>query len=293
VPTKIEKDSVTGHTTTGHEWDGLKELNRPLPKWWLYVMYATIVWAVIWMALYPSWPGIHGYFHGILGYSQRDKVDADVAAVASQRAGSMDRIKVLSFDEIRSDPQLLAVAQTAGRITFANNCQPCHGAGGGGNPGYPALAAGNWLWGGTLAEIQQTVTHGIRSADPDARTSQMPRFGADGLLKPAEIEQVANYVGTLYGLAASGKEPAKDVAAGQKLFAENCAVCHGDKGQGNRELGAPKLASRAHLYGDSSEAIAAQVTSPKMGVMPNWNGRLDEATIKSVALYVHSLGGGE
>jgi cytochrome c oxidase cbb3-type subunit 3 len=289
VPTKIEKDSVTGHTTTGHEWDGLKELNRPLPKWWLYVMYATIVWAVIWMVLYPSWPGIHGYFHGVLGYSQRDKVEADVAAVASQRAGAMDRIKVLSFDEIRKDPQLLAVAQTAGRITFANNCQPCHGAGGGGNPGYPALAAGNWLWGGTLADIQQTVTHGIRSADPDARASQMPRFGADGILKPAEIGQVADYVATLYGVGA----PAKDAATGQKLFAENCAVCHGDKGQGSRELGAPRLASRAHLYGDSLEAIVAQVTAPKMGVMPNWNGRLDEATIKSVALYVHALGGGE
>lgn len=289
MPTKVEKDSVTGHATTGHEWDGLKELNRPLPKWWLYVMYATIVWAAVWMVLYPSWPGIHGYFHGTLGYSQRDKVDADVAAVAKLRAGSMDRIKVLSFDEIRKDPQLQAVAQTAGRITFANNCQPCHGAGGGGNPGYPALAAGNWLWGGSLPDIQQTVTHGIRSADPDARQSQMPRFGADGLLKPAEIEQVADYVVTLYGKPV----PGRDVSAGKKLFAENCAICHGDAGQGNREVGGPRLASRAHLYGDDRAAIVAQVTSPRMGVMPNWGTRLDEATVKSVALYVHALGGGE
>lgn len=289
MPTKIEKDSVTGHTTTGHEWDGLKELNRPLPKWWLYVMYATIVWAIGWFILYPSWPGIHGYFHGTLGYSQRDKVDADVAAVLQQRAGSMNKIKALSFDDIRKDPQLLAVAQTAGKITFANNCQPCHGAGGGGNPGYPALAAGNWLWGGTLSDIQQTVIHGIRSGDPDARQSQMPRFGVDGVLKPEEIQQVADFVATLYGVGAAGK----DVAAGKKLFADNCAVCHGDAGQGNREVGGPKLASRAHLYGDDRAAIVAQVTNPKMGVMPNWNARLDDATIKSVALYVHSLGGGE
>lgn len=289
MPTKIEKDSVTGHATTGHEWDGLKELNRPLPKWWLYVMYATIVWSIGWFILYPSWPGIHGYFHGTLGYSQRDKVDADVAAVLQQRAGSMNKIKALSFDDIRKDPQLLAVAQTAGKITFANNCQPCHGAGGGGNPGYPALAAGNWLWGGKLPDIQQTVIHGIRSGDPDARQSQMPRFGADGVLKPEEIQQVADFVATLYGKPVAGK----DVTAGKTLFADNCAVCHGDAGQGNREVGGPKLASRAHLYGDDRAAIVAQVTNPKMGVMPNWNTRLDDATIKSVALYVHSLGGGE
>jgi cytochrome c oxidase cbb3-type subunit III len=289
VPTKIEKDSITGHITTGHEWDGLKELNRPLPKWWLYLLYATLVWGVVWVVLYPSVPGIHGYFHGLLGYSQRDTVEADVAAVAGQRAGAMDRIKVLSFDEIRKDPQLLAIAQTAGRITFANNCQPCHGAGGGGNPGYPALAAGNWLWGGTLPEIQQTITHGIRSPDPDARQSQMPRFGADGVLKPGEIDAVADYVATLYGLDVSGR----DVASGQKIFADNCAVCHGDKGQGNREVGGPRLASRAHLYGDSHDAIVAQVMNPKAGVMPNWSTRLDAATIKSLALYVHALGGGE
>jgi len=289
VPTKIEKDSVTGHTTTGHEWDGLKELNRPLPKWWLYTMYATIAWAAVWFVLYPSWPGIGGYFHGTLGYSQRDKVEADVAAVAKQRAGAMDQIAALPFDQIRKDPQLMAMAETAGRITFANNCQPCHGAGGGGNPGYPALAAGNWLWGGTLPEIQQTITYGIRSGDADARNSQMPRFGADGILKPEEIQQVATYVATLYGRPETGK----DVEAGKKIFAENCAVCHGDVGQGNREMGAPKLAARTHLYGDDRAAIIAQITNPKMGVMPAWHSRLDTATIKSLAIYVHSLGGGE
>jgi len=182
VPTKIEKDLHSGHDTTGHEWDGVRELNTPLPKWWLYVLYATIIFAVVWCVLYPSVPYGTGYFHGLLGYSQRKTVDADVAAVAAQRAGSMEKIQTLSFADIRKDPQLLAVAETAGRITFANNCQPCHGAGGGGQPGYPALAAGDWMWGGTLEAIQQTVTHGIRSGDPDARTSQMPRFGVDGML---------------------------------------------------------------------------------------------------------------
>jgi len=287
MPTKIEKDSISGQMTTGHEWDGLKELNRPLPKWWLYILYATIAWALVWFVLYPSIPGVRGYFHGTTGYSQRSAVDQDVAAVAKQRSAYMDRVKALSFDDIRKDPQLLAVAQTAGKIAFANNCQPCHGAGGGGNPGYPALAAGNWIWGGKLDDIQQTVTFGIRSGLDNARAGLMPRFGADGLLKPEEIEQVAAYVMTLYG------KPGANTAAGAKLFAENCAACHGEKGEGKREVGAPRLAGRAHLYGDDEATVVAQIKNPRLGMMPNWNARLDEATIKSVALYVHALGGGE
>ncbi len=289
MPTKIEKDIVTGQDTTGHEWDGLKELNTPLPKWWVYVLYATIVWSAVWFVLYPSVPGITGYFHGVLGYSQRTAVDDAVNAVAAQRAGTMDRIKALSFADIRKDPQLAAAADTAGRIAFANNCQPCHGAGGGGRPGYPALAAGAWIWGGTLEDIRQTITYGIRSGDEKARDSQMPRFGLDGVLKPDEIQQVADYVMTLFGDA----QPGKDVSAGQKLFAENCAICHGEAGQGDREKGAPRLASRVHLYSDNRAAVVAQITSPRMGVMPAWHTRLDDATIKSLALYVHSLGGGE
>jgi cytochrome c oxidase cbb3-type subunit III len=289
VPTKIEKDVVTGQETTAHEWDGLRELNTPLPKWWLYTLYATVAWAVVWCLLYPSVPWFTTYFPGLLGYSQRTAVNRDVQAVVAQRAATMDRIAALSFDDIRKDPQLMAAAATAGRIAFANNCQPCHAAGGGGQPGYPALAAGAWIWGGTLDAIQQTITHGIRSGDPDAREAQMPRFGADGILKPAEVQQVADYVMTMFGHADAGK----DVTAGQKIFAENCAICHGDAGQGDREKGAPRLASQVHLYGNDRATVVAQITAPRMGVMPAWNTRLDPATIKALALYVHSLGGGE
>lgn len=288
MPTKIEKDIVTGQDTTGHEWDGLKELNTPLPKWWVYILWGTVAWSLAWFVLYPSFPWVNGYFHGLLGYSQRTAVNADVRAVAARRAGTMDRIAALSFADIRKDPELMAAAQIAGRIAFANNCQPCHGGGGGGNPGYPALAAGAWIWGGTLDAIQQTIMHGIRSGDPDARNSQMPRFGADGVLQPAQIQQVADYVMTLYG-----KGGGKDVSAGQKLFTDNCVVCHGEAGQGNRDLGAPRLMSRVHLYGDDRATVVAQIAVPRTGVMPNWNTRLDAATIKSLALYVHSLGGGE
>jgi cytochrome c oxidase cbb3-type subunit 3 len=290
MPTKVEKDLVSGQDTTGHEWDGIKELDTPSPKWWLYTFYACIIWAIGMFVLYPSIPYGRGYFHGLLGYSTRAAVDADVAKLVAQRKGSMDKIAALSFDQIKADPALQEVALTNGRITFAENCQPCHGAGGGGNPGYPALAAGAWLWGGTLDNIQQTVTHGIRSADADARQSAMPRFGADGMLKPAEIEAVANYVwATFYGHPTAGQ----DVSAGAKIFADNCAACHGENGQGNRDVGAPKLASHIHLYGSTRETILNQVTLPHQGVMPSWGARLDPATIKSVTLYVHSLGGGE
>ena len=289
MPTKIEKDAISGQDTTGHEWDGLKELNTPLPKWWVYVFFACIAWAAGLCVLYPSVPYGPGYFHGLLGYSSRKTVDAEVGKLVDQRKGSMDKIASMSFDAIKADPALMEVALTSGHITFADNCQPCHGAGGGGNPGYPALAAGAWIWGGTLTDIQQTVTHGIRSADPDARNSAMPRFGADGTLKPDEIEAVADYVWTTFYGHAEGK----DVSAGAKIFAENCAACHGDQGQGNRDMGAPKLASKVHLYGDTRETIVHQVNLPRQGMMPNWGTRLSPGTIKAVSLYVHSLGGGE
>lgn len=289
MPTKIEKDSVTGRETTGHEWDGLKELNTPLPKWWVYTFYACIVFAVVYAVLYPSFPAVHGYFHGVIGFSSRKQVTADVAAMAARRAGSMDKIRDLPIEKVRADPQLMAVAMTAGRITFAENCAACHGPGGEGRPGYPVLADDVWLWGGTFADIQHTITVGIRSTDPDTRTSQMPRFGADGILKPEQIDQVANYVMTLFGKPEKGV----NVDAGRQIFVENCAACHGDKGQGNKEMGAPALASRVHLYGDTKAAVIAQVTNPRMGVMPTWKGRLDAATIKALAIYVHALGGGQ
>jgi cytochrome c oxidase cbb3-type subunit III len=290
VPTKIEKDVISGQDTTGHEWDGVKELNTPLPKWWLYVFFACIAWALGMFVLYPAIPYGTGHTNGLLGYSTRKAVDGDVAKLVAQRKVSMDKIGTMSFDAVKADPALLEVALTSGRITFAENCQPCHGAGGGGNPGYPALAAGAWLWGGTLADIQQTVTHGVRSADPDARQSAMPRFGADAMLKPEEIEAVSDYVwATFYG----HETPGQNVSAGAKIFADNCVACHGDHGQGMREMGAPKLASQVHLYGATRDSIVHQVTLPRQGMMPNWGGRLDPATIKAVTLYVHSLGGGE
>ncbi len=295
MPTKIEKDEISGRHTTGHEWDGLQELDTPAPKWWLYTWIVSIIIAFVYMALFPSVPYGTGYFHGLLGVSSRDNVAADVKFLEAQRAVFMDRIRALPIEQVKDDPQLLAAANAEGRIVFANNCQPCHGAGGEGRIGYPSLADDTWLWGGTLADIQQTITYGIRSGNEQARNSVMPSFGAAGLLTPAQIEQVADYVWTaFYGHAEAGVDTAK----GQALFAENCAVCHGANGEGGRSVGAPPLKSAVHLYGDRRETIVAQVTNPRLGVMPSWEKKtnstgLEEAAIKSVAIYVHALGGGE
>ena len=289
MPTKVEKDTFSGRETTGHEWDGLRELNTPLPKWWLYVLAGTVVWALVLMVLYPSVPYFVGHTNGLLGYTQRAEVDAEVKGLVAQRAVFMDRIAKLPIEKVKADPQLDAMALTAGRIAFANNCQPCHGTGGGGRPGFPNLASDVWRWGGTLADIQRTITHGVRSGDPDAHVSQMPRFGLDGMLKPEQIQQVADYVWTLFGNTA----PAASVADGKKIFAENCAVCHGANAEGNHDVGTPPLKGHVHLFADTRDEIVAQVTNPRMGVMPAWNKRLDTATIRSLAIYVHSLGGGE
>lgn len=289
MPTKIEKDSVTGTDTTGHEWDGLKELNTPLPKWWLYVMLATIVWGLVYMLLYPSIPLGRSYFNGLMGYSQREEVTRDVADIHQRHSAAMSRIATLEFDQILKDSELKAVAMAAGRISFANNCQPCHGPAGAGRPEYPNLADDEWLWGGKLADIQQTLLYGVRNGRTDTRDSAMPRFGADGVLDTKQLSQTTDYV-----LALAGRAPAgADLQPGELIFAENCAACHGEKGIGNREFGAPRLNDAIWLYGSDRASIQRQIANPRLGVMPAWVDRLDAATIKSLALYVHAFGGGE
>jgi cytochrome c oxidase cbb3-type subunit 3 len=288
MPTKIEKDALSGRETTGHEWDGIRELNTPLPTWWLYVLYATIVWGIALLVLYPAIPLWSSHTEGTLGYTTRGMLDAEIKAAQAKLAPTLDKIAALTPGEIRKDKDLLAVALVDGRAAFANNCAPCHGTAGSGRPGYPNLADDTWLWGGTLDAIHQTITHGVRSADPDARTSLMPNFGADNILNPAQIQQVGDYVYALW----SGKPAAAD-SPGTKVYAENCAACHGEKGEGNRDLGAPPLAVATHLYGNDRATIIQQITKPRHGVMPAWGARLDAATINSLTLYVHSLGGGE
>jgi cytochrome c oxidase cbb3-type subunit 3 len=287
MPTKIEKDLVTGTDTTGHEWDGIKELNTPLPRWWLYTLYVTIAWALVWTLLYPSWPGISGHFGGLIGGTQREKVAVSLATATAERAPMVKKIAESSIADIRKDPDLATFAMTGGKQLFGDNCAPCHGPGGGGRVGgYPSLADDDWLWGGSDAAILQTIQHGIRNGTTDARDSAMPRFGVDGLLKDSEIAAIADHV------LALGKN-AQTSVAGSKLYADNCASCHGDAGKGNPEFGAPNLVDAVWLYGGSRAQIIKQISAPRQGVMPAWSSRLDPASIKMLSFYVHSLGGGK
>jgi cytochrome c oxidase cbb3-type subunit 3 len=289
MPTKIEKDEITGTETTGHEWDGIKELNTPLPKWWLYTFYATVAWAIVYFVLYPSWPTLRSHTAGALGYSSRAEVAANLEELRAQRAPFMNRIASASLAEIRSTPELLNFAITGGRSVFAENCAPCHGPGGSGRPGFPNLADDVWLWGGTLADIHQTISHGVRNADDQSRVSQMPRFGVDGVLTGAQIADVAEFVLSLTNRA----EDQARVTRGAAIFAENCVACHGEHGEGNQQFGAPALNSAVWLYGGDRATIIQSISTARAGSMPSWSSRLDAATIKMLAVYVHALGGGQ
>ncbi|GAA0777715.1 cytochrome-c oxidase, cbb3-type subunit III [Roseibium denhamense] len=287
---KKDVDQISGVETTGHEWDGLKELNNPLPKWWLYLFYATIVWAVIYWVLYPSWPLVSSYTTGVLGSSQRAEALAALEEGIAGRSEFADKVVATPLEEISQDAELLRFAMANGQAAFGDNCAPCHGAGGNGFEGYPNLQDDTWIWGGTMDDIHTTLLYGIRVDNDNARFGEMPAYGRDEIFSKEEIDQVANYVASRTGLET---DEGADLAAGETLYVDNCAACHGDNLEGIQELGAPSLMSANYLYGKSLDAIKAQITNPRNGVMPAWEGRLDEATIKSLTVYVHSFGGGQ
>jgi cytochrome c oxidase cbb3-type subunit 3 len=284
-------DHVTGQSTTGHEWDGIRELNTPLPRWWLGIFYATIVWSVGYWVIYPAWPLVTGATSGVIGYASRLTIDHDLALLRDFRATQSKGLAEAPLEQIRTDPSLFRIAMAQGKAAFGDNCAACHGVGGVGAKGYPNLNDDDWLWGGKLAEIETTLQHGIRfTGDSDTRISQMPAFGRDKLLTPEQIRAVANHVRELAGLPTEAKA---DLAGGRQLFAENCAACHGDAGKGNRELGAPNLADAISIYGMDMTTLTETIANSRNGVMPAWGRRLDATTIKALTVYVHSLGGGE
>ncbi|WP_203074605.1 cytochrome-c oxidase, cbb3-type subunit III [Falsiroseomonas ponticola] len=289
MPTKIEKDSLTGTDTTGHEWDGLKELNTPLPRWWLYVMYATIAFAAVWVVLYPAFP-FQGAT-GVTGWIAREAVVGDVRAAQSRMEPMLARIRASDPQTIAADPTLRAFAIAGGRTAFANNCAGCHGAGGqGAQGGFPSLADDDWIWGGTHDAIRHTIANGIRAGESDEeRTSQMPRFLADGVLTLPQVNDTAEYVLSL----SSRSTDAAAAGRGATLFAENCAACHGERGEGNRDVGAPRLSDQIWLYGGDKPSIVRSIAYARAGVMPAWGRRLDPAIVNMLAVYVHALGGGE
>ena len=280
-------DEISGVETTGHEWDGIKELNNPLPRWWLYTFYFTIVWAIGYTIAYPAWPLLKGATQGVLGYTNRQALTTEMTAATASQKVYLDKIVATPVKDIVKDQELAQFAMNGGAAAFKVNCTPCHGTGATGGPGFPNLNDNDWLWGGDIDQIYATIQHGIRSDDPDTRTSEMPAFGE--MLKPEEIKQVAAYV---FSLTGKPRDPAM-VEPGKQLFVDNCVACHGEKAEGNRELGAPNLSDAIWLKGEGEDAIIRQVTLPKHGMMPAWTVRLGDATVKQLAVYVHSLGGGE
>lgn len=289
MTTKNEVDHVTGVETTGHEWDGIKELNKPLPRWWLLTFYASIVWAIGYWIVYPAWPLANDYTRGMWGYSQRATVAAEVKAGVDAQAGQRAALDKTPLADVRKNPELLRFAMAAGAASFQTNCAACHGRGAQGFVGYPNLNDDDWIWGGSVEDIHKTILHGIRSDAAEARNSAMPRFGIDSMLDKAQIDQAAEYVLSLSGKSTDAAAAAK----GAVTFKEQCASCHGPEGKGMIEQGAPNLTDGIWLYGGGKEQIVESIRTGRGGMMPAWQPRLDSVTLKSLAIYVHSLGGGK
>ncbi len=286
---KTEIDDVTGVETTGHEWDGIKELNNPLPRWWLWTFYVCVIWSVLYWIVYPAWPTMTGYTKGIWGYSQRQAVKADLAAGKAAQAKFLTAIEASELDDIRGNPELMRFALAGGRTAFADNCAPCHGRGAEGTRGYPNLNDDDWLWGGSLSAIYETIRYGIRTTHDDTRLSDMPKFGADEILEPGQIKDAANFVLSLSGRPGD----AASIARGKAVYADHCSTCHGEDGSGIAALGAPNLKDALWLFGSRQEDVETSIRTGRGGVMPHWDGRLDDTLIKQLTLFVHSLGGGQ
>lgn len=284
----VEKDEVTGTNTTGHEWDGIKELDTPMPRWWLLTFYACIAWAIGYWVVYPSWPLLSDHWKGTSAYTDRKSLVDELAIRDTERAVWYDKFTAMDVNDIAKDNELLNFAMAGGKVLFGENCSACHGSQGSGAPGYPVLADDDWLWGGSLKQIETTIRFGVRAAHDDTRSGEMPVFG-DDYLDGAQIADVAEFVLSL----SKRHEDAAAVARGAEVFGAECSSCHGASGDGGRDMGAPRLSDGIWLYGGERTEIISQIKTPHHGVMPTWEGRLDDVSIKQVAIYVHSLGGGE
>lgn len=284
------KTSEEGYGTTGHSWDGIEEWNNPLPRWWVWTFYVTIIWGIIYTILYPAWPLVTRATPGLLGFSTRAQVQEDIDRMMAANAALNTELEEIELVALNDNPDLAGYAVNKGAAVFRANCSQCHGSGAAGvqAAGYPSLLDDDWLWGGSLEEIAYTVRHGIRNEqDLDAHWSQMPAYG--DLLSTEEIDQVVNHV-----LAISGQEhDAALAAAGEQVFLDQCSGCHMEDGTGDRLQGAPNLTDAIWLYGGDADTLRETVTNSRFGVMPAWGTRLTEAEVRAAAAYVHQLGGGE
>jgi cytochrome c oxidase cbb3-type subunit 3 len=284
-----DMDEQSGVETTGHEWDGIKELDNPLPRWWLWVWYGTIAASLVYWVLMPAWPGLTGYTKGLLGQSDRAEVSRELAALKAQRGAGEVQLRDASLQQIEQDPELQAYAMQVGQSVFGDNCATCHGAGGAGRAGYPSLRDDVWLWGGRLEDIQHTIQVGVRAPNPHTRgETVMPAFGRDQMLDGPKVSDLTEYVMALSGRSADGSA----VARARQTYADQCAACHGGAGKGDAARGVPNLTDAEWLYGSDRKAIHDQIWNGRNGVMPTWETRFSPETIKALAVYIHASAGG-
>ena len=296
----MSKDDKNKVKTTGHEWDGIQEYNNPLPRWWVWILYACIVWGIGYLIAYPAIPLVTKATPGLLGFSTRANVAADIEKFKAMNGEIEAQLAAADLTTVEPGSDIYSYGMNYGKATFATYCSQCHGSGAAGAKGYPNLLDNDWLWGGDIETIAYSVRHGVRNTEDEdnAHYSEMPAFG-DDYLEDAEIADVVAYAMSLSGL--EGAEG--DLEAGAVVFEDNCAACHMEDGSGDRSQGAPNLTDAIWLYGKSAEQIQHSVETGPFGVMPAWGlnpsfvAGADEdavtAKINAVSLYVHQLGGGE
>ena len=287
---EIERDDVTGRETTGHEWNGFKELDTPIPRGVLMFLIVTHIWAIAWWFFVPAWPLGQTYTKGLLGVDQQTTVEARVVEGQQQRSAWTTRLETEPYEAILADEALMKTVRDTGRQLFGDNCAACHGRDGRGRANYPDLTDDDWLWGGGPELIEQTMRVGINTAHPDTRIGQMPAFGRDQMLNREQVRNAAAYVYSLTNPDYSTPENLDRIDAGHEVFVSTCAACHGDNGQGNVDVGAPNLTDARWIYGGDLDTIIASVHGGRQGHMPTWDERLTTAEIRTLAVYVHDLG---
>jgi cytochrome c oxidase cbb3-type subunit 3 len=283
-----KRDRVTGRTTTGHEWNGIEELETPIPRVVFFFLGATVLFSLICWVLYPTWPLGSTFTKGLTGFDQRNLVTEQVAKADAERASAWaGKLETMSYADIEADPALMQPVREAGRTLFVDNCAVCHGVSATGGPGFPNLTSKSWLWGGEPEAIEETIKVGINSTNDDTRVSQMMAFGRDGVLAPEQISNVVTYVRSLSG----AEGDAARIDAGKEVFAANCVACHGDNAKGNHDVGAPDLTDHFWIYGGDVDSVYTSVYSGRQGHMPHWDARLSPLQVKLLTVYVHTLDG--
>jgi len=284
-----ERDVLSGYATTGHEWNGIKELNTPVPKAVYIFLTAAVTFALIGWILWPAWPIGTTYTKGILGVDQRTTVTKELERAALDRQTWSKRIETESFADIQRDGALMNVVRETGHRLFGDNCAACHGVNARGQMGFPNLTTNSWLWGGTPEAIAETIRIGINAPRPDTRTSQMQAWGRDQLIPRDDVEKVATYVRSLSMPAVVAEAPHGMIEAGKAVFKANCVPCHGEDAKGKTEVGAPDLTGAHWTYGSDALTVYTTIWGGRQGHMPSWESRLSPLERKILALYVVDL----